>query len=77
MDNENNNVASPCVNICVIDPTSEFCIGCLRTRREIAGWMSMDNEDRKVVIQQAESRRSHMLSRAVRSKNVRSRRRPK
>lgn len=31
-------VASPCVGVCKIDPTTGFCIGCARTGDEIARW---------------------------------------
>ncbi|MEM6616786.1 MAG: DUF1289 domain-containing protein [Pseudomonadota bacterium] len=38
---------SPCVQICVIDDVSGFCIGCGRTRQEIAGWRSMTDDQRR------------------------------
>ena len=30
---------SPCVNICQINPETGYCIGCMRTIDEIAGWL--------------------------------------
>jgi predicted Fe-S protein YdhL (DUF1289 family) len=42
MDNPNfPDVETPCVKICVVDPETQFCIGCGRTRDEIAGWLGM------------------------------------
>jgi len=29
---------SPCVGICLMDPATKICRGCLRTIDEIAGW---------------------------------------
>ncbi len=34
-------IETPCVKICVVDPETGFCIGCGRTRGEIAGWIGM------------------------------------
>lgn len=31
-------VESPCVRICMIDPGHDFCVGCWRTLREISDW---------------------------------------
>ena len=31
-------IESPCVNICVMDDASGWCLGCGRTIDEIAGW---------------------------------------
>jgi uncharacterized protein len=33
-------IASPCINICRIDPASRRCEGCHRTLDEIAAWAS-------------------------------------
>jgi uncharacterized protein len=42
MDNPNfPDIETPCVKICVVDPETQFCIGCGRTRGEIAGWLGM------------------------------------
>lgn len=42
MDNPNfPDIETPCVKICVVDPETQFCIGCGRTRGEIAGWIGM------------------------------------
>jgi len=35
-------IESPCVKICVIDPASRLCLGCHRTLEEIAEWTRMD-----------------------------------
>ncbi len=38
---------SPCRKVCVIHPESGLCIGCLRTREEIAAWPGMTPEERR------------------------------
>lgn len=38
---------TPCVQICVIDDISGFCIGCGRTRAEVAGWVQMTSGERR------------------------------
>lgn len=37
---------SPCIDICIIDQESGFCVGCGRTIEEINDW-SMKNEVEK------------------------------
>jgi predicted Fe-S protein YdhL (DUF1289 family) len=37
---------SPCNKVCKIEKTSGLCIGCLRTKEEIAGWPSMTDEQK-------------------------------
>ena len=40
---------SPCLSICRMDPTSGFCEGCLRTIEEIAAWSRMDDAGKRSV----------------------------
>jgi len=46
-----NNVASPCINICKIDETSQRCIGCDRSIDEITRWSGMDDDAKQAVIE--------------------------
>ena len=39
-------IESPCIKVCVVDPSSGFCIGCGRTRDEIASWLDFGSEER-------------------------------
>jgi predicted Fe-S protein YdhL (DUF1289 family) len=43
-------IESPCVEVCVVDPATGFCIGCFRTLDEIAGWSAMSRDDRRRVL---------------------------
>jgi uncharacterized protein len=42
-------VPSPCVSICRMDPVTELCEGCLRTLDEIAAWGRMEDGEKKEV----------------------------
>ena len=41
------NVESPCKNICALDATRRFCIGCFRTREEIARWRDAGEDEKR------------------------------
>lgn len=43
-------IASPCRNICQLDPRGEACLGCGRTRDEIGAWMAMSADERAAVM---------------------------
>lgn len=43
-------IDSPCVKICVIDMNAGICIGCNRTRQEIAEWSEMTKEQRVKIV---------------------------
>lgn len=49
-------VASPCVKLCVVHPESRLCIGCLRSIDEIAAWSRMTPETRAEVMADLPSR---------------------
>jgi predicted Fe-S protein YdhL (DUF1289 family) len=51
-------IESPCVKICVVDPTTGFCVGCYRTLDEIAAWSAMSPEARREVIAELPARRA-------------------
>ena len=50
-------IASPCVNICRIDPASSLCEGCARTIDEIAGWTTMNPAQRAAILSALPGRR--------------------
>ena len=49
-------VPSPCVSICVIEPRSGFCRGCLRTLSEIAGWARAEDNRKLAIIERLKGR---------------------
>lgn len=36
-------VPSPCIDVCRMDETTGWCIGCARTLDEIAAWSTLDD----------------------------------
>ncbi|SDK36937.1 DUF1289 domain-containing protein [Billgrantia gudaonensis] len=42
-------LASPCIQVCRIDSTTQRCEGCRRTLDEIARWRSMSETERAAV----------------------------
>lgn len=49
-------IASPCVQICVIHPETRLCTGCARSMDEIAAWGSMSAETRQTVMAELPTR---------------------
>jgi predicted Fe-S protein YdhL (DUF1289 family) len=49
--------ASPCVDVCRMNPETGFCDGCFRTIDEIAAWSSCDDDAKRAVLARVESRR--------------------
>jgi uncharacterized protein len=49
-------IASPCINVCTLDVVRNQCTGCLRTRDEIAGWLSYTHEEREHIMQSLATR---------------------
>ncbi len=49
-------VDSPCIKICELDQDG-VCVGCGRTRAEIAGWISMSEAQKAQVVELAEKRK--------------------
>ncbi|MBI1979977.1 MAG: DUF1289 domain-containing protein [Methylocystis sp.] len=49
-------VDSPCVKICELD-RDDVCVGCGRTRAEIAGWTAMSEPQKAKVVELADGRK--------------------
>jgi predicted Fe-S protein YdhL (DUF1289 family) len=41
---------TPCIAVCILDPTTKLCFGCGRTLPEIACWHKMDSAERLAVM---------------------------
>jgi uncharacterized protein len=50
--------ASPCLGICLMDPRTRRCRGCLRTIEEIAGWYTANNAEKRAILGRLEQRRA-------------------
>ncbi len=52
------NVASPCIGVCILDPTwGQLCVGCHRFVIEINNWMYYDNDEKAQIIERIRSLR--------------------
>ena len=51
-------VPSPCISVCQMDALNEVCLGCYRTRAEIAKWGSMDQGDQILLLDILRERRA-------------------
>ena len=49
-------VASPCINVCRMNPDTGLCEGCLRTLAEIAAWSGMSADEKRAVLAQLAAR---------------------
>lgn len=43
---------SPCVGVCRMDSSAEFCLGCGRTLDEITAWPSLRRRERALLMQE-------------------------
>ncbi len=48
---------SPCVGICLMDPATRTCRGCLRTIKEIAGWYDASAAEKQAILARLAARR--------------------
>ncbi len=53
-------IASPCIQICVVDGESGLCVGCYRTLAEVAGWVRLTAEAREVIMGELPRRRARI-----------------
>ncbi len=53
-----NRPASPCINVCRMDPDTGWCEGCLRNIDEIRLWGSADDDTRWKILDAVAQRRA-------------------
>lgn len=56
-------IESPCIRICLIHPDAGLCVGCLRSRDEIAAWSQMGAETRARITAALPARKSQLPGR--------------
>jgi len=62
---------SPCISICQIDPLTDFCRGCYRTRQEIARWPALDGTEQRLILETLKERRTAQTGIGQRRGNAR------
>ena len=53
-------IATPCVQVCIVDGQSGLCLGCFRTLAEIGGWSRFTDDERASLIAELPGRRSRI-----------------
>ena len=55
--------ASPCTKVCVLDAATGLCLGCGRTRDEIAAWGALSEAQRRTIMagREARMRDAHLV----------------
>ena len=43
-------IESPCVKVCILQPETRICLGCFRTGDEIAAWSRLSPEARSAIM---------------------------
>ena len=56
-------IDSPCIKICVIQPETRLCTGCLRTIDEISAWSRMTPDARAQVMAELPTRKGPVAKR--------------
>ena len=49
---------SPCLGICLMDPRTRTCRGCLRTIEEITGRHAASNQEKRAILERLDERRA-------------------
>jgi predicted Fe-S protein YdhL (DUF1289 family) len=52
--------ASPCLGICLMDPATRMCRGCLRTIDEIRAWYEASAAEKRAILARLDQRRHGM-----------------
>jgi len=53
-------IATPCIQVCVVDGESGLCLGCHRLLKEIAVWSRLSDEERAAIMAELPARRSRI-----------------
>lgn len=56
-------IESPCVKVCVIHPEVGLCVGCQRSRDEIAAWSAMTSAERRAIMAELPGRKAALRQR--------------
>ena len=53
-------IATPCVQVCIVDGQSGLCLGCYRTLPEIGGWSRFTDSQRATIMAGLPDRRARI-----------------
>jgi predicted Fe-S protein YdhL (DUF1289 family) len=58
-------IASPCLQVCVVDGRSRHCVGCYRTLPEIARWSRLTDAERAAIMRVLPARGERLRAEAL------------
>jgi predicted Fe-S protein YdhL (DUF1289 family) len=53
-------IVTPCIQVCIVDGESGYCLGCYRTLTEVAGWLRLTAGARAALMAELPDRRSRI-----------------
>lgn len=53
-------IATPCVQVCIVDGESGLCLGCYRTLAEVAAWTRFSDAERHEIMTGLAARRGRI-----------------
>lgn len=60
MNEETQQPGSPCIGVCVMNPTTDYCDGCYRTLNEIEHWWEYNSETKSRVLAKLHEREADL-----------------
>ena len=57
-------VMSPCINVCVLDPATGWCLGCGRSGDEVEEWSAATDARRQAILDQLAARMEALRARS-------------
>jgi uncharacterized protein len=55
-------VPSPCINVCKMNPDTQWCDGCLRTIDEIRAWSKLDDDSKRAIWAELDLRHASLMA---------------
>ena len=50
-------IKSPCIGVCTLDDTDQYCVGCLRTIDELQVWLRADDVTKQQIVKAVNDRK--------------------
>jgi uncharacterized protein len=54
-------ISSPCIDVCDVDSTGQYCIGCGRSMDEIARWLTTSEQERQAIMDKLPDRLQQLI----------------
>lgn len=54
-------IESPCIGVCSVNPVTGYCYGCSRTQQEMTEWWTMSDTEKLKLIEELEKRNNELF----------------